>query len=235
MFEHVKVNLGYDDLKTVTTEDYRVYVEPEQQRALPSITTVLSANPNKAQILEDWKERIGEDEAKKISVRAAKHGTAVHDMIEQYLRNNPLYRKGHMPTTYEAFMKVKAVLDQDIGKVYGLEIPLYSLHLGVAGRVDCVADFQGKRSIIDFKTSRRMKRKSWIEAYFMQEAAYSIMWEERTTLPIEQLVTLIAVEEGNHPCQIFIEHRDDWAPSLLEAIKYFRTTDYAQRIPKQIN
>lgn len=232
MFNHVNVDLGYDDLKTVTTEDYRVYVDPKTNRTFPSITTVLSADPDKAQILEDWKERIGEDEAKKVSTRAAKHGTAVHDMIEQYLRNNEDFRVGHMPTTYAAFLSLKPILDERVGNIYGLETALYSEHLGVAGRVDCVADFDGYRSIIDFKTSARPKRKSWISAYFMQETAYSIMWEERTRKPITQLVTLIGNEDGLS--QVFIEHRDNWTESLMKSIKYFHTTDYANRIPKTL-
>jgi hypothetical protein len=92
--------------------------------------------------------------------------------------------------------------------------------LGVAGRVDCVAEFDGKLSIIDFKTAMKKKQKSWINNYFMQEAAYAIMWEERTGQPITQLVTIISVDGEDKP-QIFVEHRDNWINSLRDTIEKY--------------
>ena len=121
-------------------------------------------------------------------------------------------------------MGVKDILSERIGKVYGQELPLYSDHLRVAGRVDCVAEFDGVLSIIDFKTSRKTKRKSWCESYFCQEAAYAIMWEERTGMPITQLVTIIAVDDLNQQgpgSQVFIEKRDNWVPKLRETIDVY--------------
>ena len=120
------------------------------------------------------------------------------------------------------FLTVKDILDERIGKVYGQELPLYSDHLGVAGRVDCVAEFDGKISIIDYKTSRKPKLRKYIENYFQQEAAYAIMWEERTGVPITQLVTIIAVD--NEPAQVFVEHRDNWSEKLLNTIELYKTS-----------
>ena len=94
---------------------------------------------------------------------------------------------------------------------------MYSEHLGVAGRVDCIAEFNGKLSIIDFKTSMKPKKKDWIKNYFMQESAYAIMFEERTGIPITQLVTIVAVDGTNDP-QVFVEHRDDWVRPLKDTI-----------------
>ena len=96
---------------------------------------------------------------------------------------------------------------------------MYSNHLGVAGRVDCVADFDGKRSIIDFKTSMKTKKLDWIKNYFMQESAYAIMWEERTGQPITQLVTIISVDNADP--QVFVEHRDNWVRPLRDTIKQY--------------
>ena len=107
-----------------------------------------------------------------------------------------------------------------IGTIYAQECPLYSKHLGVAGRVDCVAEFDGKLSIIDFKTSLKPKKKEWISKYFMQETAYAIMWEERTGKPITQLVTIMDVDD-NEPL-LFIEHRDNWAKQLLQTIDDYK-------------
>ena len=97
---------------------------------------------------------------------------------------------------------------------------MFSHHLGVAGRVDCVAEFDGKISIIDFKTSQKIKPRKYVENYFMQEAAYAVMFEERTGTPITQLVTLIAVD--NEQPQVFVEHRDDWTKPLLDTIKKYQ-------------
>ena len=109
-----------------------------------------------------WRNRIGHDEANKISRQAAGRGTAVHAVCENYVNNDPDYAKDLMPNILFDFTRIKDILDTRIGVVYGQELPLYSDHLGVAGRVDCVAEFDGKLSIIDYKTSRRHKKKEWM-------------------------------------------------------------------------
>jgi genome maintenance exonuclease 1 len=171
-----------------------------------------------------WRDRIGHEEADKISRQAAGRGTAVHTMCEKYVNNDPDYSKGAMPNILFDFNRIKDTLDTRIGIVYGQESPLYSDHLGVAGRVDCVAEFDGKLSIIDYKTSRKTKKKEWIDGYFMQECFYAIAWEERTGIPITQLVTIISVDDA--PAQIFIEHRDDWDKELTKAIQEYTSLDH---------
>jgi CRISPR/Cas system-associated exonuclease Cas4 (RecB family) len=123
---------------------------------------------------------------------------------------------------------VKEQLDTRLTTVYSQEAPLYSEHLGLAGRVDCVGVWDGKNSIIDYKTSRKLKKKEWISSYFMQCAAYAIMWEERTGMPITQLVVLIAVDD-NEP-QVFIEHRDNWVQPLLDVIEQYTTEQKRKHI-----
>lgn len=214
MFEHVEVELH--EMEAVTTEEGRVYKTPEGVD-LPSITTVLSILSRDS--IEAWKKKVGVEEANKISHRAATRGTAVHEIIEKYLDNKEDYRDGYTPDIIESFIAIKPILDGKIGRIYAQEAPLYSNHLGVAGRVDCVAEFDGKLSIIDFKTSRKTKRKNYIQNYFMQEAAYAIMWEERTRMPIVQLVTIIAVDQSEP--QVFIEHRDNWVRPLRDTIEKY--------------
>jgi len=221
MFEHTGIDLGYQDLQSITTPEGRRYVLPDGTK-LSSITTVLSILSEDS--IKAWRRRVGEEEANKISHRASRRGTAVHEIIEKYLDNEEDYRNGYTPDIIESFIHVKSILDQRIGKIYAQEAPLFSAHLGVAGRVDCVAEFDGKLSIIDFKTSRKHKKKSWIESYFMQETAYAIMWEERTGLPITQLVTIISVD--NAEPQVFIEHRDNWTKDLLNTIKLFNERNH---------
>ena len=215
MFKHVPVELT--EMNAVTNEKGRRYRTPEGID-LPSITTVLSILSRDS--IMKWRRRVGAEEANRISHRASTRGTAVHAIIEKYINNEENFKDGYTPDIIGSFLDLKPILDGRIGRVYAQEAPLYSNHLGVAGRVDCVADFDGKLSIIDFKTSMKPKRKDWITNYFMQESAYAIMWEERTGRPITQLVTIISVD--NHEPQIFVEHRDTWVRPLRETIAQYK-------------
>ena len=228
MFKHVPVELT--EMTAVTTDTGRQYETPEGI-TLPSITTVLSILSRDS--IAKWRARVGEKEANRVSYRASTRGTAVHEICEQYVNNDPDYDKymainpdnGEMklttrtPDLIDSFLKIKPILDERLTVVHAQEAPLYSTHLGVAGRVDCVGVFDGKLSIIDYKTSMKPKRLDWVKNYFMQESAYSIMWEERTGMPITQLVTIISVD--NHEPQVFIEHRDNWVRPLRETIAQY--------------
>ena len=143
-FEHA--NLEIKDLETVEKNGQRRYITPDGN-AYPSVTTVLSILSEK--FIAAWKARVGEEEAAKVSYRASQRGTAVHEIIEKYLDNEPEYAKGYMPNILDNFSSVRGILDERIGKVYAQECALYSDHLCLAGTVDCVAEFDGKISIID--------------------------------------------------------------------------------------
>ena len=214
MFNHVPVEL--QEMNAVTTDSGRKYKTPEGVN-LPSITTVLSILSRDS--IAKWRKRVGEEVANQISTRASGRGTRVHEIIEKYIDNDPNFKDGYTPDIIQSFLAVQNILDDRIGDVYAQEAPLYSNHLGVAGRVDCVADFDGKRSIIDFKTSMKPKKLDWIKNYFMQESAYAIMWEERTGQPITQLVTIISVDNADP--QVFVEHRDNWVRPLRDTIKQY--------------
>jgi genome maintenance exonuclease 1 len=214
MFNHIPVEL--QEMNAVTTDTGRKYMTPEGVN-LPSITTVLSILSRDS--IAKWRKRVGEEVANQISTRASGRGTRVHEIIEKYIDNDPNFKDGYTPDIIQSFLAVQNILDDRIGDVYAQEAPLYSNHLGVAGRVDCVADFDGKRSIIDFKTSMKPKKLDWIKNYFMQESAYAIMWEERTGQPITQLVTIISVDNADP--QVFVEHRDNWVRPLRDTIKQY--------------
>lgn len=221
-FEHVEVDLGYDDLETTQHEGYREYHHPSGSKFYTSVTTVLSILSKDS--IDKWRKRVGDEEADKISFRASQRGTAVHELVEKYLDNDSDYLSGFMPNVVDSFLTIKDVLDKRIGRIYGQECPLFSDHLGLAGRVDCVAEFDGRISIIDFKTSRKLKQRKWITNYFQQETAYAIMWEERTGMPVEQLVTIVAVDDtvdGAPGNQVFVEERDNWTDKLKETIQLY--------------
>ena len=215
-FIHEPIDLGYNDLKAETSKKGRQYVDPDGN-TYPSITTVLSILSEDS--IRAWRARVGEEKANQISRIASTRGTTVHNIIEKYVANDPEYIKGEMPHNIQTFKDVQRVIDEGVTKVYQQEAPLYSKHLGVAGRVDCVGQWNGKDSIIDWKTSRKFKKKEWISSYFMQCAAYAIMWEERTGMPIKQLVVCIAGDEG---AQVFVEDRDNWTDELINTINEYK-------------
>jgi len=212
MFTHAEWVLPHKDLECNTGAKGRTYDTPSGNK-YPSITTVLGVKGKDA--LHEWRARVGEEEANRISRIAANRGTRVHTMAEDYVNNLDPIKKGDMPHMIKNFQQLKKVLDERVGLVYAQEAALYSNHLKIAGRVDCVAMFDGVLSIIDYKTSSKPKRKDWISNYFIQEAFYAIAWEELTAMPIVNLVTIIAVDDEKE-AQVFVEHRDNWAPELLE-------------------
>ena len=168
----------------------------------PSVTTITGQAT--AEGIAKWRARVGEEEANRVSARASSRGTRIHGYCEDYLRGN-LFEMDMFDA--EMFNSIKFLLD-DIDNIHCLETPLYSDHLQVAGTVDCIGEFQGKLSVIDFKTASKPKDRDDIYHYFMQCAAYSVAFEERTGIPIGRLVILMAVD--NDDPRWFIEKRDNW-------------------------
>ena len=213
MFKHLDYVIP--EIKTETIDRKRYYVTPSGEK-YPSITTVLG-HFNKKGILE-WRKRVGEKEANRISTQASRRGTKVHQMCEDFI-NNKLDENKFMPTDKETFNSLRNILTDNINNIHCQEASLYSDYLKVAGRVDCVAEWNNRLSVIDFKTSRKLKKKEYISNYFQQGAAYCVMYEERTKIPVDQLVIVIAVD-GESP-QIFIEKRDTWVLSLMKKINLY--------------
>ncbi len=214
VFTHVPVELGYSDLICETLQTGRTYLTPSGKK-YPSITTVLGILSEGD--IQAWRARVGAEEANRVGRRAGQRGTSVHSASEKLLRNEPLLESKMMPNVLDSYRQIKPLLLADVDNIRLQEQPLYSDHLGVAGRVDLVAEFRRKLSIIDIKTSARLKTKEDIVGYFMQEAAYAIMFEERTGIPITQLVTIMSVDYRKEPL-IFIEHRDNWTGELRKTI-----------------
>ncbi len=214
VFKHEELDIGYDDLVADTRETGRVYVAPDGSR-YPSVTTVLGILSEDS--IREWRQRVGEEEANKVSHRASNRGTAVHSIIEKYLRNEDT--SDNLPHIRQSLANLRPILDKSIGKIFGLETALYSRHLGMAGRCDCIAEWNGVPSIIDFKTSKRIKKKENIASYFAQASAYAIMFEERTGLAIPNTVIVMDVDD-NHPL-IFEEHRDNFVELLLSTKKEY--------------
>ena len=214
-FKHTPVEYNEETLDQQNRKSGRVYVD-EKGNEYPSITRVLSIL-NKDAIMA-WRKRVGEEEANRISTKASKRGTKVHGLIEKFIANEEWNVDVNL-LDIEVIKDVTPAIETSLSEVFAIEKKMYSEHLGVAGTVDCVGIWNNKRSIIDWKTSRKWKKKEWISGYFMQSAAYAIMWEERTGMPIKNLVICIAGDEG---VQIFEEDRDDWTQPLIDTIAEFK-------------
>ncbi len=159
-----------------------------------SVTTALSGY-NKAGI-DKWKKRVGEEEAAKVSSFSTSRGTALHEACENYLKNVPYNQLEMMPHVKSLFNNMRRELNK-IDRILCLETPLFSRKLRLAGTVDCIGYYDGILSIIDFKTSRKKKKREYIQHYFLQCACYAIMLEEMTGKRPEKLVLIIGVDEDN--------------------------------------
>lgn len=212
-FRHLDPPLHFEQLEEYyPPEGGRRYIAPDGTTH-PSVTTVLSAGTDQSWKAR-WIARVGEQKAEQISLQATNRGTAVHKLLEDYINNDPKWTAGHMPVNIMSVKKILPALNQHVGTVYASEAPLWSKALRVAGRVDCVAEWDNKLSIIDFKTSTKQKLPEYITNYFMQTAAYSYMLYERTQLVANQVVVIITVDEGNP--QIFIEKPKSWLQKFIE-------------------
>jgi len=216
MFNHVNMGTILEDIKAQTINGSRVYVVGEAH--YPSISTICSFR--KRHSIAEWRKRVGEAEANKISTRAASAGTTLHSIVEDYLNNNldlDKYKDKYLPLML--FKLAKPLLAR-IDNIHFQEAPLYSHEFGIAGRVDCIAEFDGKLSIIDFKTSSKEKKESWIENYFVQETGYAKMYEERSGIKVDQIVTLIACQTGF--TQVFVKNTNDYVPLLIDYIAEYK-------------
>lgn len=203
------------DLQSQTFPDgKRYYTLPDGTR-LPSVTTVLGAQKKDA--IMAWRKRVGEDVANAISKKATGRGTNVHTLCERYLNNDSL--GDIMPDAREMFYTLKPFLNK-INNIHYQEQALWSKQLGMAGRVDCIGEYDGVLSSIDFKTSKKVKSHEDIEDYFWQTTAYALMYEELVGEPIHQLVIIMAVED-REPL-IFIQKTEDHIEGLVKAINFYK-------------
>ena len=195
----------------------RHYVTPDGN-SYPSITTILSQQENLG--IEAWKAKVGEKEAKRISQESMRIGTAVHQMAEFYLSNYIIKLKDEEKKIVDTFNRLRFLLG-NINNIVGVEIPLFSDLLRVAGTTDCIADYNGQLSIIDFKTSRKPKKEEWIDDYYMQTFAYKLMFEEMTGIEIQQVVILVACVDS-FDVQVFkkpAKDADEWLEKLVKIMK----------------
>lgn len=208
-FNHVPT-VPIPTLERIDSESgIRMYTDGDFK--FPSVTTMLAGS--KEDTLSEWRNRVGADEAEKIGRRAALRGTKFHSFCEAFLRNEDL-PKFASPLEMQVNSSVVPFLSR-IDNVHLIETALYSKQLRLAGTVDCIAEFDGRLTVIDFKTSNSVKEKDWIFDYFLQATAYSIMFEELVGIAIQDLAIIIGVD-GQTEGQLFLEKRDSFVEALLK-------------------
>lgn len=207
------------DLQSETFPDGKRFYKLPDGTKLPSVTTVLGAQ--KKQAIMEWRKRVGEEEANRVSRKATSRGTGVHTLCEYYLNNetNLSQKEGVRPDAFEMFVSLKPLLNR-INNIHYQEQALWSIQLGMAGRVDCIGEFDGELSVIDFKTSKKIKTEAHIEDYFWQTSAYALMYEELIGEPINNLVIIMAVED-EQPL-LFKQKTQDHIHGLVKAINFYK-------------
>ena len=226
MFNHLNVELP--TITATTTDGVRLYETPEGNK-YPSITTILSVRNKKG--LMEWRKKVGNDVANYVARTAANRGTKVHHMCEDYLNNDfdeEKHKKNFLP--YCLFTQLKEQGLSKIDNIHAQEAGLYSDKYKVAGRVDCIAEYDGVLSIIDFKTSTKERNDDWNENYYIQCSAYAEMYEERTGTEINQNVILVVTEDGT--VQEFVKEKYDYLDALVETAAEWREKN---ETPNNIN
>ena len=218
-FNFIDVPLKEIDVEPVSENGVRFYPIPGADKYYPSVTSITSFK--NAAFFAGWRKKIGEEEANRITARATQRGTVFHSMAEDYFKddlNTDRYLANN-PLSVRMFQSAKTTLDR-IDNIHCLETFLYSHYLGLAGRVDCIAEFDGELAVIDFKTSTKEKQEQYIEHYYVQETAYAAMFLERSGIEVKKIVTLIAVEDGS--IQVFQKYNlDDYLQLLKSYIEEF--------------
>lgn len=211
MFTHVDLNLP--ELKRETIDGVRYYNIDGENKKLVSITSVIS-HYNKDKFSK-WRQRVGEEEANKITRRATSRGTDMHTLVENHLLNQNLPTV--QPLSEMLFKIAKPTLDR-INNIRTLEGALYSNILGVAGTVDCIAEFDEELAVIDFKTSAKPKPREWVEGYFVQTMFYGMALYEMTGIPIKKLVIIMSCENGE--CVVYEE--EDLSKYMKLVVQYIK-------------
>lgn len=220
-----RIEIDYPSLDRETIDGVRYYDTPTGEK-LVSITSVIS-HYNR-EIFREWRARVGNDEANKVTKKATSRGTDMHTLVEHYIKNEKLPTV--QPLSEMLFKQAKPDLNK-IDNIHAIEQALFSKELGVAGTVDCIAEYEGELAVIDFKSSKKPKPKKWIEHYFVQCAAYACMLYEMTGIMVKKFVIIMSCEDGE--CVVYEEYdKRKYINLLSEYIREFvefKLQDYGKK------
>ena len=218
MFNHVDLDLPSLDRETI--DGVRFYKVPNEDEFLKLVSITSVTSHWSREKFAKWRKKVGEEKANEITRKATARGTDMHTMTEHYLLNEDLPKVAPMG---DMLFKIAKPTLKKIDNIHSLEGSLYSKELGVAGTVDCIAEYEGELAVIDFKTSKAPKPREWIDGYFVQAAAYACMYYELTGIAVKKLVIIMACEDGE--CVVY-EERDKlkYMRLLVTYIENFLTT-----------
>jgi genome maintenance exonuclease 1 len=214
MFNHIDIELP--KLERETIDGIRYYKLPDEEKLIKLVSITSVTSHFNREIFVKWRKKVGEEEAQKITKAATSRGTDMHSLTEHYLKNQDL---PSVPPLPDFLFKIAKTELNKINNIYALEGSLYSKQLGIAGTVDCIAEYNGELAIIDFKTSKKPKPREWIEHYFVQCMAYGAMLYEIKGIAIKKLVIIMACENGE--CVVYEEY--DKSKYLKLLTQYIRT------------
>jgi len=218
MFNHVPANLPL--LERETIDGVRFYKVPNEDEFLKLVSITSVTSHWSREKFAKWRKKVGEEKANEITRKATARGTDMHTMTEHYLLNEDLPKVAPMG---DMLFKIAKPTLNNIDNIHSLEGSLYSKELGVAGTVDCIAEYNGELAVIDFKTSKAPKPREWIEGYFVQAAAYACMYYELTGIAVKKLVIIMACEDGE--CVVYEEYdKLKYMRLLVTYIENFLTT-----------
>jgi len=227
LFNHVG-ELTPIEMSAEMVDGKRVYLTPEGNK-YPSITTVIGNNAKKKAGIARWRQRVGEEKANAISARSTGRGTKYHSIAEDYFNNAlDLKKYNKFPLPVLMFHHSRDTLDR-INNIYLQEAALYSNHLEVAGRVDCIAEFDGELSIIDFKTAAEPKQERYLYDYFVQETAYACCLQELYGVTVKKLVTIVACENGETQVKV-IPPKKEYLLTLMQYIDEYQNNQRTKEI-----
>lgn len=218
MFKHLNISLPEATAKTV---DGKRFYFTETGGVFPSITTVLGATERKKKWLKEWRASVGYDVANYISRTSAARGTAFHKICEDYINNSDTEQHKQKFLPWCMFTQLKPVLDENLNNIHLQEQAMWSEKYRVAGRVDCIGEWKGVLSVIDFKTSKSERNDEYNTDYYIQGSAYTEMYEEMTGTEINQVVILTTTEDGT--VQVFVKDKNSYLQPLVETIDEFTT------------
>jgi genome maintenance exonuclease 1 len=213
MFNHVDVTLPKLDRETI--DGIRYYKVPDDEVLLKLVSITSITSHFNREIFVKWRKKVGEEEAEKITKAATSRGTDMHSLTENYLKNQDLPSAPPLP---DFLFKIAKTELNRINNIHSLEGSLYSKQLGIAGTVDCIAEYNGELAIIDFKTSKKPKPRDWIDHYFVQCCAYAAMYYELTGVSVKKFVIIMSCENGE--CVVYEEY--DKAKYLKLLVQYIR-------------
>jgi len=216
MFNHIELDLPQLERETIDGVRYYKVSNGDELKKLVSITSITSNY--KKEFFNQWRKKVGVEEADRITKKATSRGTDMHTLVEQYLKN--LDCNSNVLPISEMLFQIAVPALKRINNIHALEGSLYSLFLGIAGTVDCIAEYEGELAIIDFKTSKKPKPREWIEGYFVQCCAYACMLHEMTGISVKKFVIIMSCENGE--LEVYQEYdKQKYIRLLVQYIKKF--------------